>query len=165
MKKFDCVVIGVLLFLTATCCPSCANDRSKTDTRTAFYNLDQAYSRGLLSQNDLRNIAYYYGQTVCGYQPEEGFAPSPKVPETLDETTKNKICSDYYFSSDKEVPIGHYYVAKYYGTYHGCVAVEISDTYYICHEPIFVEGFSVGGVYIGDYASGILIWLSDDCTP
>lgn len=165
MKKIDFIAFGVM-FAAAICCSACGNNnRSRAQKSTAFYSLDQAYSLNLLSQNDLRNIAYYYGQTVFGYQPEEGFTPSPKNPETLDETVRKNICFDYYhFYSNKEVPIEQYYVANYYGTYHDCVVVEISDTYYACHDPIFVEGFSVGGVFIGDYASGILVWAHEEST-
>ncbi len=162
MKRIHNIAFCVIASIAATCCTACGDESPKTEKQASFYHLEQAYSRDLLTQDDLRNIAYYYGLTTYGYQPEEGFTPSPKTPETLDEATQKEICNDYYrLSSDKEVPLDQYFIAHYYGTYHGHVAISISDTYHVCHDPVYVEGYSVGGVFIGDYASGILVWVTE----
>jgi len=86
-----------------------------------FYSLQQAYDEGLLTQDDLKNIAYYHHgsmeydfeklceedlvltegeiEIIRQYQNENaGFIPAPKIPEVLSAETEQAIKEATAFS-------------------------------------------------------------------
>lgn len=126
----------------------------------SFYDLDEAYEMGFLTQNDLKNIAYYYhtrnGDTE---HVDPTFTPSPKNPETLDEKTQRAIKQDY-LNKVIDMPDGsidHVFIYYYYGTYNGNIVIHVTDDYY-CYDYLF-EDVNIGGVNFYSYTAAYLqVW-------
>lgn len=102
-----------------------------------FYTLWQAYEQGLLSIEDIKNVAYYQN-TLLGidYALEEGliqedYVPLPLNPEKLsyaDELTIRESAAYGYRNAadnagDKDAAPEDFVIEKYYGTYNGCVVI------------------------------------------
>lgn len=133
-----------------------------------FYTLQEAYDKGLLTQADLMNIAYYHNSSInwaVQYIPED-YVPVPKNPETLSQETETAIKQTYfdeYFKADKNhnTSLDDIYVGDdYYGTYNNCVAVMVwcADFGYAC----VIGDVNIGGVrFLYSDSNEILIWVSN----
>lgn len=94
-------------------------------TQSVLCGIEEAYTTGLISKDDLKSIAYYFN----GENAATGFVPTPKDPESLSEDTIKKIQRTYCdkVSGDKtEAVVDEVNIGGYYGTYNGCVIVEIN---------------------------------------
>ena len=145
-KKF--ISLGVLLSMIACFFCGCRDEPQGT-----FYSLQTAYEQGLLTQEDIKNIAYYrYDGKEWVYagvdvneeafyelQPTD-YAPIPKTPEVLSKETEKAIKESraaFYrtltFPDGKKIyPKARargFTVAQYYGTYNDCVAIRITENY------------------------------------
>ncbi|MDE7454442.1 MAG: hypothetical protein K2M64_01280 [Clostridia bacterium] len=97
-----------------------------------FYRLQEAYDEGLLTQEDLLNIAYYHNGGIKGNEDlfPENYVPKQK--DNLDNSVTRKVKQGYlnqFYSKDENTSIDDVTILQYYGTYNGCVAVMISDEY------------------------------------
>lgn len=93
--------------------------------QSVLCGLEEAYTKGLISKDDLRSIAYYYN----GKDAATDFVPTPKNPESLSEDTIKKIQRAYYdkVGGEKtEAVVDDVNIGGYYGTYDGCVIVYIN---------------------------------------
>lgn len=99
-----------------------------------MYALHDAYERGLMSAEDVRNIGYYYhGGKVyvegAGFK-EADFVAAPKTPGELDRVTSESIRRTYldylYYSGYGKNSLEDVTIDEYMGTYNGCVAVKLS---------------------------------------
>ena len=123
-KKIICFALLLAMFFSfAACAPQKKGD---------FYTLQEAYDQGLLTMDDLKNIAYYQN----GESPDENFVPAPKNPETLSTETENAIKESraYYYRNMEIGAIEYakasgYRITKYYGTYSNMIAVLIVSDY------------------------------------
>lgn len=123
-----------------------------------LYWLEDAYSDGLISYDDLRSIAYYYN----GEKSESDFVPSPMNPESLSAETRRKIQETYYYQSsgdDKGASLDDVWVGGYYGTYNGCVVVTVFATCDsgIGGEPMYYEEYEIDGVVFYGY-NPLKVW-------
>ena len=106
-----------------------------------FLTLSEVYESGDITRQDLLDIAYYNN---CGItesnktQYPEGYVPTPKNPEKLDDDTKQKIEADLVSANEEyrtHENILIAYVLYYYGTYGDYIAVKV-DLY---------NGVNIGG--------------------
>lgn len=148
IKKLICFfVLLTILFSFTACAPQ---------KRGEFYTLQEAYDQGLLTVDDLKNIAYH----LNGESPDESFVPTPKNPQTLSAATEKAIketkAYDYRndtISPKKDVKPNGFRIVKYLGTYNNSLAIMIESNYYVhtCAEWIdTVEGVSFNYGY-GNY--------------
>ena len=103
-------------------------------TYGTFYTLQEAYDNGYLTREDLMSIAYYqngsrrYNESIM----PEDYAPIPKDPEELSESTSLRIRSTAAADWNAEYPdddatAEDFWIDYYYGTYGNCVAVMMRD--------------------------------------
>lgn len=106
-----------------------------------FYTLGQAYEQGLLSIEDIKNVAYYQN-TLLGIDNaleegliQEDYVPLPLNPEKLsyaDELTiRESAAYDYRNAQDsfvyQDAAPEDFIIEKYYGTYNGCVVIMMQN--------------------------------------
>ncbi len=189
MKKFFCILVVAFLSFTFTACTASSlsqNELEKLNQRISeleeenkklkdkiakyeeqqsfgeFYSLQQAYDSGLLTQDDLKSIAYYYNGGIEGNEETMGvdFQPQSMTPEILDKITEFSIKQTYcnYLHEERAEPSGVTLV-NYCGVYNGCYAV-VLDSIYIAYPLNIVNKWeTVGGVnfHYCDHL-GIDIW-------
>ncbi len=159
-KIFACLT-AIVLPLSAGLCTGCSPEQRYSKSVGSFYSLDEAYENGWLTQNDLKNIAYYYhtrhGETD---HVDETFIPNPKTPESLEEDIQYKI-KRTYLNKIIDMPNGSFdrvAIYDYFGTYNGNIIVYISDTYH-AYDYVFEQEYEIGGVCFYDYCSAFLrVW-------
>ncbi len=154
-------MIAVTLLGAAMLCTGCAPEQRYSESVGGFYSLDEAYENGLLTQDDLKNIAYYFharnGDTEYI---DEAFAPDPKTPEALDQKTQYQI-KRTYLNEVIDMPDGSFdqvVIYDYFGTYNDSIVVYISDTYH-AYDYVIEPEHEIGGVCFYDYCSAVLqVW-------
>ena len=158
------IVLSLVVVVGAAVCAGCAPGRQEAGSEGSFYSLEEAYEGELLTQDDLRNTAYWYhtryGETE---HVDASFEPSPKTPETLSEDTQDKLKRTYLDEVIK-MPDGspdEVVIRGYFGTYNGCVVVDISDNYHQ-YDYVFEPEHEIGGVTFYDYVSAFLrVWAEN----
>ena len=128
-KKIICFGLLLAMLLSfAACAGNVDGEEAVPQKKGDFYTLQEAYDQGLLTVDDLKNIAYYQN----GESPDENFVPTAKNPETLSAETENAIkesrAYDYRndtVSPQKDAKPNDFQVVKYLGTYNNYSAVMI----------------------------------------
>ena len=152
MKKLIKIVLPIVLVI-AILLPifSCIGPTG------TFYKLKEAYDNGLLTKNDLTEIAYYYqGNDIANEQNREEISLdvlSARKSRKIKRTYKTQILNKRWLSNS--------YIAlyAYYGTYNGAVAVGITDDYND-YDLFFYEEYEVGGVIFYNFSETyIRIWI------
>lgn len=165
-KRINRLMWAFLLVLLGTVilCAGCAPEQRYAKLAGSFYSLDEAYENGWLTQDDLKNIAYYFharnGETEYI---DEAFAPDPKTPESLDKKTQYKI-KRTYLNEIIDMSDGSFDrvdIYDYFGTYNDNIVVYISDTYH-AYDYVIEEEHVIGGVCFYDYCSAVLrVWREE----
>lgn len=188
-----CVSLVFVLLTIAMLCMCAAffvacDDEPTSDTfdetQSRLLGIDEAYDLGLLTDDDLMSIAYYYHDSALGNGREyneivirEDFVPAAKEPELLRSDVFTTIESAYAEVCDEtrveaNSPFKPHVVA-YCGTYGKCVVVTFRDDR-LSEEPYFgietdkyyprIE--AVGGLrlYIGARTFP-LVWYIGDGEP
>ena len=126
-----------------------------------FYTLEEAYENGWLTEEDLTNISYYYNGDKFDV---ENYVPQPLSPASLSEATKN-IIKRTYLCKEIEMPnlsSDYVRIGDYYGTYRGCVVIDIKDTYYT-YDLLFHDEYPIGGVKFYKYSVNTLrVWRESE---
>ena len=171
------IVSSALLLVIVIVCASTLVGCNKLEPKGEFYTLQQAYDNGLIIEEDLWSIAYYYCNGI-DYSDFNGIdysaiTPIPKNPKILDEKTLAKIKNDalinllaqkdkdgrqlYPKATAKDIRVG------YYGTYNGMIAVVV-DNSFTAYTDVIVED-AVGGV-IFTYGNGAfpILWKENIAT-
>ncbi len=144
MNKMKKLGIVFILLIIAICFTGCKN--KNTSKVGSFYNLQEAFDKGLLSHDDLQAIADFNTTTNSGC--------TGSYPETLDKRIEEKKLSDYKnihdIDPDREGAI------RYFGTYNGCVVMMID---YLGGFLACLTGETVDGVHFS-YGSSqkITVW-------
>lgn len=108
-----------------------------------FYTLEEAYNLNLITKDDLKSIAYYFNKVESN-----DFVPKPKNPESIDKKTERLIKKTYLRDILEEpgLSIKGVHIYEYYGTYNGCIALRITDSYnrydYYFYEEYIIDGVS-----------------------
>ena len=160
MKKLFCALI--LTFLSSFMLfafVGCNENESEAELPPSeLYRLAEAYAKGLITKDDLRNIAYYYN----GEHATTDFVPLPKNPETLSEQTIKKIKQAYYdkvFDGNSDATVDDVNIAGYYGTYNGYVIIEINASCVsgIGGDPLSYPEYVIGDVIFYSYTP-LQVW-------
>ena len=133
MKKT--IVLFMLLILSVTLV-GCNKNLGK------LYTLEDAYNLNLITQDDLKSIAYYFNKLE-----DTDFVPKPKNPESIDKKTERLIKKTYLRDILKKpkLSIKKVHIYGYYGTYNGYIALRITDSYN-CYDYNIHEEYIIGGV-------------------
>lgn len=160
LKKFFSVGATLLMSLCLLC--SCGMNGDEYVDEGSLCSIETAYENGWLTQENVRDIAYYYHAMANEYY-DEGYTANPKVPNTLDAETEQKIKITYLYSVIKNpsLSIKNIYIGDYYGTYGDCIAVGIDDSY-LAVDLIFYPEYEIGGVIFHQFSpAGIRIWKAN----
>jgi len=119
-----------------------------------FYSLEEAYSKKLLTVEDLQSIASYYNNQL------------DVDLETMDEEIKNAIKQAYideFLDDTPQATLDGIFIENYYGTYNRSVAVGVNDAYYR-RDLLVIPEHIVGGVSFFKYVYiyGICIYVLAD---
>lgn len=161
-KKIIGLTMVVLLTFSLSSC--IRNDIGGGKSMGAFYSLLEESFKGSLTQEDLKNIAYYHNGGRVGNESkiDENFVPIAKNPETLNKEIDNRIRQDYLNNikkKDVSATIDGVFIHAYYGIYNGYVAIVISDNY-----TVFAQGtmpdIIVDGIKFS-FHHGLLLWKAD----
>lgn len=87
-----------------------------------FYTLEEAYNNGLLTKENLEEIAYYINENL-------------NYPKALNRITEKKIKNDMAYKISCEMNIEKaeardVFIKAYYGEYSGCYVVRIDYEYW-----------------------------------
>lgn len=148
IKKIIALGVMIIMAVSLTACEN---------TKGSFYSLQEAYEQNWLTQENLKNLAYYYN----GESDDENFVPTTKNPESLSTDVENKIKKTHLTGIKKDYPtatVSGIHIVEYYGIYNDCVAVYIKDDYRVID--ILVEPeYIVGGILFRNFSSpGLRIW-------
>lgn len=153
-ERLSIVLVGIMAFI-AFGLVSCGDKADTKNEFGEFYTLQEAYSRGLLTDNDLIEIAdYYQGEDLMDKKDSLSI-------NLLDGETKQQIVKCYLLNVINDINISEKYVNiyAYYGTYNSAVAVGITDTYNV-YDKVIIAEYRVGDVTLYNYAeSDIRIWV------
>ena len=136
-------------------------------TYGTFYTLQEAYDNGYLTREDLMSIAYYHhnGREYNEETMPEDYAPIPKDPEELSESTSLRIRSTAAADWNAEYPdddatAEDFWIDYYYGTYGNCVAVMMTDNFTGYNQVLHASG--VADITIQYYdGNRIKIWRAN----
>ena len=130
-----------------------------------FYSLEEAYDNGLISDEDVKNIAYYYRDVTAGggLSDEERsiFEPSAKCPDEPNDLTIEKIKKTYArdILKNNRTALGRISIEYYYGTYNGNVVVNVTDDYR-SRDLLFIDEITIGNTIILHYCPSIIrVWV------
>jgi len=136
------IYLGVVLTMCLSFAFGCRDELQGT-----FYSLQGAYEQGLLTQEDLRSISYYYSEHFakndhshtpdCEYfgsakYEEDDYVPISKNPEALSAKTEKQIKQDLvaaYRAQGDKAKVSKIWITHYFGTYNGCIAIMMDDAY------------------------------------
>ena len=151
------IILGLMLAMIlsfAACAPQ---------KKGEFYTLQEAYDQGLLTVDDLKNIAYYQN----GESPDENFVPTAKNPEILSSKTENAIKESraYYYrnmeiGAIEDAKSSGYRIVNYLGTYNSSVAVMIED-YMVVYTCALWEEEIEGVTFKYNYGNRIYIFKAN----
>lgn len=112
-----------------------------------LYTLEEAYDLNLITKDDLKNIAYYFNKVESS-----DFVSKPKNPETISKKNERLIKKTYLRDVLKEprLSIKKVHIYEYYGTYNGCIALRITDSYN-CYDYYIYEEYVIDGVSFYDF--------------
>lgn len=130
--RFKTALIISIFLITAFSMLMCGCERKHGE----FYTLQEAYENGILTQEDLISIAYYYHsnispETVNGDLMGEGYQPIEKEPKVLSEKTERSIkktmISDLKNQNfSQPLKLKNIVISGYYGTYKDYIAVNLA---------------------------------------
>lgn len=113
------LIFGVIIFSLVGIC-GCKKNENKND----FYTLQEAYTKNLLTVEDLKNIASYHNN-------------GKQVENNLNEEVINEIkkIAAYKVQNDELNPVidakaEDFIITKYYGTYNKSVVFMINNPYF-----------------------------------
>ena len=185
-------LVFVLLTIAMLCmcaaffvaCDDEPTDNTFDETKSQALYLDEAYELGLLSDDDLMSIAYYYHDHISSsgrtYNEEvipEDFVPAAKDPGVVRYDVYATIADAYLEICDETMveedsPYAPY-VRAYCGTYGKCVAVvfcdgRLSEEQYYDSETGEYSSIieTVGDLHFSTQISGFpLVWYMGDSEP
>lgn len=125
------VLLGVLVF-----CAACTSQPLGT-----FYSLDEAYENGLLTQDDLQEIADLHNVNVQCAEKLDG-----EIAEFIKKAAAWKLKNDEKSPID-EAKAEDFTILKYYGVYHqDCYVVVLDEPYFEFPAVEVDEWKEIGGV-------------------
>lgn len=164
MKRIIYIIISVIvsLIILVTGCVILVNYRSYGE----FYSLPEAYDMGLLNDDDVKNIAYYYGEVVIngGMNSEERktFEQTIKNPIFINNKTQTKIKKSYLHNVLKNpfYPLNDIEIKYYYGYYNNCIVLYLETPNKGQKVDPYFEDIIIGTQEFNSYCSTyITVWI------
>lgn len=143
-KLVSVLVICLLMVATYTFCGCTIGFKGYEVT-----DLETAYEKGYITQEDLKSIAYYYNNYYNTEPPEPDFELIPK--KKLSKQTIKKLKTTYLIKSGfkdgqhSDVTVDNIDIFLYYGTYNNYAVVWMRDNV-IGFDPAFWKEKEIGGV-------------------
>ncbi|MGN0823837.1 MAG: hypothetical protein ACI4MB_02070 [Candidatus Coproplasma sp.] len=149
MKKRSALILLIIsLFISLFSLFGCNNIRGQ------FYSLEKSYENGLITVEQLQEIADYHND-------------GKESPTPLDDKIANAIKETAAADTRKyeklvEVKASEFKILRYYGNYNNCYVVMICNPYINYPEVIVDEWVDVGGAqfHITTHES-IQVWVQD----
>lgn len=161
MSKLKKIIIGVVTVMLFNCLfIGCGS------TNGTFYTLNETYEDGLITRENMMNIAALRTGSVktilntakspWEFEEVDFTAVEPSSP--LDNALKKKIVKD--FKASKKDKMAECEIFGYYGTYGDYIAVEIRIRYVDIEFPAVMRELSVDNIYLGSisYSNELLLW-------
>jgi TolA-binding protein len=127
---------------------------------SGLYSIKDIYELGILTQDDLLNIAYLsYGSNEMNESLMDKDFVASSVGKLSDET-ELAIKQDYlkkYLADTAGATVNDVNIHEYYGTYNSCVVVVLTDNF--SGWAGSVRDTKVGNVYIMESAGYLLVWV------
>ena len=166
-KLLACVAAGLPL-VAAVLVAGCTPEQQYAESIGTMCSLEEAYERGLMTQDDILSIAYYYNQGTDGNEElmGENYVPNPIVPETLDEERVYQIKRTYLndILQKPNESFEHVTIFRFYGIYRDCFVVSIgyvpqdSD---IFADVLVIPDYPIGNVIFRYQPFNIKVWCED----
>ncbi len=161
VKKIIC--LGVILIMVIAMMIAMMACEPKNEGK--FYSLQEAYDDELLTQDDLKSIAYYQN----GGCDDESFVPKPKSPVALSTETESAIkesaAASYRAQKDDSgeslypnVVASDFTIIKYCGTYNGSVAIMLSELFSGSDPAVMAEVVIADVTFVYSNGNRIVIW-------
>ncbi len=143
--------------LSITSCGTNSNGINNTEQYGIFYDLEEAYTNGFLTSDNLENIAYYYFEETIAHDHSECdlFVPIPKTPAHLSNETETAIKKTYLNelqTRGENVTLYNIQINNYLGTYNDYIIVGVTDDYF-SYDYVFEPERVIGGVWFRSYCS------------
>lgn len=147
MKKVFMLLAVICLLVLTTACTLENNKLGE------FYILRDVYELELLTNDDLKTIAYYYNKIDV-----DGFNPIPKNPENISEEDEKIIKKTYLNKVIKEpnTSIKRVDLYAYYGTYGKCIVLGITDSF-CAYDYVIEDEYIIDGVSFYDFAEAFIM--------
>lgn len=154
-KKVICVALVVLIILALSTIISGCGEKENEMPAGELLGLKTAYDRGLLTEEDLQEIAHYHNDSIV-------------YPESLPDDIAGLIKETYLYRScnengAKDVTVDDIDIKKYYGEYSGAYVVIINDNYSFAPADAPYRTEEIAGVefeYVG--YDVIEVWYGND---
>lgn len=147
--KFQKLVFLVVVSMLLCCMVGCVNQRNNTNEveTGVFYSLKEAYAKKILTNEDLIKISDFYTEMQYDIKTQ-----SESVGQ-LDKSTISQIKRSYLLNilKDTTIPDSYVNVYAYYGTYQGCIAIGVTDSYY-CYDMVTIKEYQVGSVLFYNFS-------------
>lgn len=156
LRAFIVITVAVLLVFSVVGCVKEETDDNWQEG--SFYSLERAYELGLISREDLSQIAYYQNNKVdCPRQltaSEIADIKNTRAAELRKETDPAGV----HTSPDAKAE--DIAIDKYYGTYNGCHAVMLMDIYGNYSTALWTDEVDGIKLHYND-GNSILVWCAD----
>ena len=120
-RKIICVTLAVLLVLALSIVIAGCGEKENEPPRGELLGLKAAYDRGLLTEDDLQEIAHYHNDAVV-------------YPESIPDDIAGLIKETYIYrlrsqNGAEDATVDDIDIKKYYGEYGGAYVVIIDDNF------------------------------------
>jgi len=167
MKKIK--LIGLLVLVGVMIMPvlffaGCGNSEDRCADVVSygnFYTLQMAYDKGLITFEDLLDIAYFHGGGVILNGEVFNHTPRPKLPEELSTEMNRKIRQSHLarLCGWGELSAGIDNISlDYYGTFNDAVALMVHDDYSDLHSTV-TQIVVAEITFIFPNTNTIVIWM------
>lgn len=152
MKRKIIAIVLIALILCAACCvfAGCENCPGE------FHSLKQAYDIGWLTQDDLKSIAYHYGNRDENYKP----IPIDEISKDIQFKIKQTYVA-YLREQGLEGTVNNVRITKFYGEYSGHYVINVVDDLH-GYDYVFTDE-NIGGVMFYHYCvAAAVVWKSNN---
>ena len=154
-KKIVCVALAVLIILAFSTVISGCGEKENEMPAGELLGLKTAYDRGLLTEDDLQEIAHYHNDSIA--YPE---SIPDDIAGLIKKTYLYRLCNE---NCAEDATVDDIDIKKYYGEYSGAYVVIINDNYSSAPADVPYRTEEIAGVefeYVG--YDIIEVWYGND---
>ena len=148
-RNYTCIIsqfVFIALVFSSSCGEKYENGR--------FIELLKAFDLGLITIQDLENVAYYFN---ASQDIVSDFVPLPKEPSVLNKNTQKTLKNTYriQYLNKPRANMSKIHIDAYFGFYSGFISVYMIDSYRN-YDVIFHDELNLGGVVFYNCAPGFI---------